>query len=103
MTEMSEIRAFAERIVHYFQPERIILYGSYARGDPTPDSDVDLLVVLPFEGKPWRMATEIRRRIRSPFPMDLLARTPEQVRHRLARGDSFLREVTHQGMVLYEA
>ena len=103
MVEMSEIAALASRIAEQFHPERIILFGSYAWGSPTSDSDVDLLVVLPFQGKNWRMASEIRKRARFSHPMDLLVRTPEQLRQRLAIGDTFLQEVTQQGRVLYEA
>jgi predicted nucleotidyltransferase len=103
MVEMNEIRVLAGRIAREFHPERIILFGSYAWGTPTPDSDVDLLVVLPFQGKSWRMASEIRKRARFPHAMDLLVRTPEQLRQRLAMGDTFLQEVIQQGRVLYEA
>ena len=51
MIGMEEIQTFARRIAEEFHPERIILFGSYAYGTPGPDSDMDLLVVLPFEGK----------------------------------------------------
>jgi predicted nucleotidyltransferase len=100
---MQEIQAFASRIAEQFRPQRIILFGSYARGDFTADSDVDLLVVLPFEGKSWRVAAEIRQRARPSFPLDLLVRTPEQIRQRLMAGDTFLQEVVQQGKVLHEA
>ncbi len=102
MTSLEEIKAFARRIEEEFHPERIILFGSYAHGTPSPDSDVDILVVLPFEGKPWRMASLIRKRVHPPFPADILARTPSQIHDRMQRGDCFLREITEQGEVLYE-
>ena len=51
MVERSEIEDLAGRIAKEFKPERIILFGSYASGAPSPDSDVDLLVVLPHQGK----------------------------------------------------
>ena len=51
MIDEQEIRFLSERIVETFHPQRIYLFGSYASGKPTPDSDVDLLVILPFEGK----------------------------------------------------
>jgi predicted nucleotidyltransferase len=51
MISTALIEEVAERIVREFNPERIILFGSHAYGTPGPDSDVDLLVVLPFEGK----------------------------------------------------
>ena len=102
MTTIEEIQTFARRIAEEFHPERIILFGSYAYGTPGPDSDVDLLVVLPFEGKPWRMASLIRKRVHPPFPADILSRTPTQVQDRMRMGDFFMREITEQGVVLYE-
>ncbi|MGC2692443.1 MAG: nucleotidyltransferase domain-containing protein, partial [Desulfobaccales bacterium] len=59
MVEDQTIQELCDRIVREFQPERIILFGSYAYGNPTPDSDVDLLVVLPFEGKNLLKSLEI--------------------------------------------
>ncbi len=103
MVAFDEIRRFADDIGRKFHPERVILFGSHARGETTADSDVDVLVVMPFEGRPWKMAVEIRRNTRPPFPLDLLVRTPEQVRERLALGDPFIREILHDGKVLYEA
>ncbi|RME89900.1 MAG: nucleotidyltransferase domain-containing protein [Anaerolineae bacterium] len=93
MIPMSEIRALAERIAEKFRPEKIILFGSYAYGTPTPDSDVDLLVIMPFEGRNPHMATEIWMATRPRFPVDLMVRKPSEVRERLALGDCFLREV----------
>jgi uncharacterized protein len=103
MVEVDNIAELAECIAERFHPERIILFGSYAYGRPTPDSDVDLLVILPFEGHPARKAAEIRTSVRAPFPMDLLARTPQQVRWRVEQGDFFMREIMEKGNVLYEA
>jgi len=100
---MSDIRALARRIAESFHPERIILFGSYASGQPTPDSDVDLLVVMSHEGKPWRKATEIRGSTRPWFPLDLLVRSPQELRARIAMGDFFLREIVESGQVLHEA
>jgi len=58
-TTMAEIRRMARRIVSLFQPERIILFGSYARGEAGPDSDVDLLVVAPAKGSTRELAVAI--------------------------------------------
>jgi len=102
VVEKSAIQDLSDRIAKAFKPERIILFGSYASGSPSPDSDVDLLVVLPHRDKGWRVATQIRRRIGSPFAMDLIVRTPEQVRERLALGDPFIRDIVERGDVLYD-
>ena len=103
MVAFSEIEALARRIASKAKPERIVLFGSYATGAPTEDSDVDLLVVMAFEGKGWKAAADIRKAVHAPFPMDLLARTPAQMRQRLAAGDSFMREILQNGVTLYEA
>ena len=102
MVSMRDIRAFAERVAAEFRPERIILFGSYARGKATPDSDVDMLVVMPFRGKDYLQATKIRLRVHAPFPIDMLCSTPGHVRKRLAMGGFFMREIVEQGRVLYE-
>jgi len=96
------IAKLSERIVREFQPERIILFGSYAYGQPRPDSDVDLLVVLPFEGKAFRKSVEILNRISPEFSVDLLARRPEDTARRYAEGDPLIREALDHGKVLYE-
>jgi predicted nucleotidyltransferase len=98
-----DIRAFARRIAAEFKPRRIILFGSYACGRPTEDSDVDLLVVMPYRGHPTEQAIEIRRRIERPFALDLLVRSPGDIKRRIALKDGFIREIVEQGKVLYDA
>ncbi|NUO84131.1 nucleotidyltransferase domain-containing protein, partial [candidate division KSB1 bacterium] len=98
-----QIQEAARRIGKEFHPQRVILFGSYARGKPTPDSDVDLLVITQVEKRNADKAVEILLRVRPPFPIDLLVRTPQQVQERLALGDFFMREVLEQGQILYEA
>ena len=103
MIPRSEIKSYCDAIAREFKPEKIILFGSYAYGTPTEDSDVDLMVVMPCKGKPVETACRIRRHLRAPFAMDLLVRTPDFVRARLSTGDAFLREVTVTGEVMYES
>lgn len=103
MIDLASIRELTERIVQEFHPQCIILFGSYAYGTPGADSDVDLLVILPCESKGSSKAVEILNRVNPKFPVDLLVRTPEQVRQRLAWNDFFLREIMEKGKVLYEA
>lgn len=83
-------------------PQQVILFGSYAYGKPTPDSDVDLLVVMPHENPPAVQAAEIRKSIHAGFPMDLLVRSPSEIRRRLAMGDSFIHDILERGQPLYE-
>jgi predicted nucleotidyltransferase len=103
MIPMQQINEVGRRIADEYRPERILLFGSYAWGAPTPDSDVDLLVILPFEGKAVAKSVEMRLKIRPPFPVDLLVRTPEKISERLALGDPFIRSIVDEGKVLYEA
>src|SRR4051794_35181497 len=93
MISRQEIQNFVDRVVPSFRPAQVILFGSYAYGKPSEDSDVDLLVVLPYRGSDVRIATRIRLACPRNFPMDLLVRSPAQMRRRLRMGDSFLREV----------
>jgi predicted nucleotidyltransferase len=102
MVDEKRITDLSERIIREFQPERIILFGSYAYGQPRPDSDVDLLVVLPFEGKGFRKSLEILDRISPDFAVDLLARQPQDTARRYADGDPLIREALDRGRVLYE-
>jgi predicted nucleotidyltransferase len=97
----SAIRRFARRIAEPFDPEKIVLFGSFAYGTPHEYSDVDLLVVR-------RAANEINQAIRitlafdREFPLDLIVRTPERLHRRLAEGDSFLSDIMTRGIVVYE-
>ena len=102
MTDLHVINEFNNRLVNDYKPHKVILFGSYANGTPGPDSDVDILVILPFEGKTTIKSAEILNRINPRFPIDLLVRTPEQVRDRLDKGDFFMREIMEKGVVLYE-
>src|SRR6516162_11708854 len=86
---MRVIRRYSRAIAEEFQPDKIILFGSYAYGTPNEDSDVDLLVVMPARDK-HAQAVRIRWRLAAPFPLDLIIRTPKEIAWRLAEGESFL-------------
>ena len=101
MIEAAQIRQVSDEIVRRFQPERIILFGSYAYGTPNEDSDVDLLVVMPFEGRPVAKSVEVRQAIYAGFPMDLLVYTPDYVQQRILMNDFFMIEITQKGKTLY--
>jgi predicted nucleotidyltransferase len=103
MTTLHDITEISERIARTFQPDQIILFGSYAYGTPRADSDVDLLVVMPFEGHPAYKAIEILERVDPPFAVDLLVRTPEELQRRLALNDFFLHDIVTKGRLLYES
>ena len=104
MVKRSQICAFCEAIVREFRPRKIVLFGSYAYGKPTEDSDVDVLVIMRrTRDRGERMSVRIRHAIPRDFPLDLLVRTPADVAKRLRWGDPFISELLKQGEVLYEA
>src|SRR5437899_2978854 len=98
---LSAIQRLAREIADEFQPDKIILFGSYAYGKPHQDSDVDLLVVMPAWNEISK-ASRISCAVERPFPLDILVRTPENLRWRLEEGDWFLLEAIGKGKVLYE-
>src|SRR5438034_767090 len=97
----SVVRAIVRRIVRHFHPERIILFGSYAYGEPNADSDVDVLVVMAARNE-TDQAVRIRKVVDPRFALDIIVRTPRNLAWRLQEGDWFLREVIAKGKVLYE-
>jgi uncharacterized protein len=103
VVDLNTILEFGNRIAQEYKPVRIILFGSYANGTPSPESDVDILVILPFEGKSALKSAELLNRTNPRFPIDLLVRTPDQVQDRLQKGDFFMKEIIEKGVVIYEA
>ncbi len=103
MIEIPKIIELSRAIAEEFQPEKIILFGSYAYGNPQDDSDVDLLVILPYEGSRFRQTWEILKKIQPNFAIDLLVRTAVEVEQRLAWNDFFMREIIEKGKVIYES
>jgi predicted nucleotidyltransferase len=99
-----QIIAFVGRIAAGFTPRRIILFGSYAFGNPTEDSDVDLLITRQrWSMSPLTAAGRMRIELGVPFAMDLIVRSEADIRRRIAGGDGFLREVLETGITLYAA
>jgi predicted nucleotidyltransferase len=103
MITHARIRDLSRRIAERFRPERIILFGSRTRGRARVDSDVDLLVVMPYKGQSARKAAEILNTIEPDFAVDLIVRSPRELRGRLAQRDPFFGEIQRRGKVLYEA
>ncbi len=102
MVSIGDIRGFCKRLAAEYRPIRIVLFGSYAKGNPGSDSDVDLLVVMPFKGSGVSKAAEMIRKLSPSFAVDLVIRTPGDVDRRVAMNDFFLKEATN-GKLLYEA
>lgn len=95
-----------KRIVAELKPEKIILFGSYANGNPTPDSDVDLFVVIETNGGNKEMYRAVSRLLYPrQFPVDIIIKTPKEVEEALKGGKDngfFIREIVKKGKVLYD-
>ncbi|OGO41785.1 MAG: hypothetical protein A2Z04_06250 [Chloroflexi bacterium RBG_16_57_9] len=101
MTE-EVLESIAQRIARAFQPEKVILFGSYASGMPTPDSDVDILVIMETALRPPERDLIVSDLFRPrPCPMDILVYTPQEVQEQLRKRDPFIAEVLRTGRVLY--
>ena len=98
-----EIRRITNIIIRQYKPEKIILFGSYAWGKPTKDSDLDFFVVKKTKATTLKRLNEVgglfMRRL---YPMDFLVYTPDQIRRRLAMGDFFVKDVIRKGKLLYD-
>ena len=103
MLTQKHIKECAMRVAKDFAPEKVILFGSYAYGQPEKDSDLDLLVILQHEGSAVKKASDIRLTLPAEIPVDILVRTPERIQERLAINDFFIREIMERGKVLYAA
>lgn len=97
------IKKVVNQIAEACHPQKIILFGSYAYGKPNEDSDVDFLVIQNSKKRPADRAIAVFKSIHFyPFPMDIIVRTPKEIRHRLQMGDSFYQEIMTKGLTLYE-
>ena len=99
---LAAIRRFAHRIAERFQPDKIILFGSYAYGKPHEESDVDLLVIMRTRNA-IDQSIRISLAFEQPFSLELIVRTPWQIERGLKDDNWFLREIMEKGKVLYEA
>lgn len=97
------LRPAIQKIVQELNPEKIVLFGSYAYGMPNPHSDVDLLVIMKtkasLKDRSWAVSRLLLPR---PFPVDILVKTPKEVEKAIASGDFFLKEILTRGKVLYD-
>lgn len=98
------IRRMRDVLRTHYEPERIILFGSYATGRQAPESDIDLLIVKRTARLFYQRLAEVRRLVssyRRGIPFDPIVVTPQELHRRLSRGDQFLASVLRSGKVLY--
>ena len=102
MIDRCNIQKFVTQVADAFSPERVVLFGFYARGTASEDSDVDLLVIMPHNKRNIEQSLDITRRIDRSFPLDLIVRKPDEIQKRLQMHDMFLASILKEGKVLYE-
>lgn len=99
-----KIQEVVDKIVRECKPEKVILFGSHAWGEPTEDSDVDLFVVKESKVPRRERQRDLRFRIYPPdLPLDLLVYTPNEIERRLELGDLFVRDIIENGKTIYAA
>lgn len=108
MTKDKKVRELLSRMVEkikrHYQPEKIILFGSYAWGNPTKDSDIDLFIIKDTEERHMDRAVRVREIIYEEnrlVPLEVLVYTPVEVRQRLKLGDDFIGKIIEEGQVLH--
>jgi predicted nucleotidyltransferase len=100
------VQDILDKLLTGYAPQKVILFGSYAYGDPTPDSDIDLLIIKETPERFIDRWVTVRRILSDPkrmVPLETLVLTPQEVSRRLAIGDQFLAEIMERGEVLYAA
>lgn len=90
-----------KQIAEKFKPIKIILFGSYAYGNPNQVSDVDLLVVMETDLREVQQEIKILQTIKYDFALDVLVKTPKSLQERISLGDNFLKEIIERGKLLY--
>ncbi|MCM8792841.1 MAG: nucleotidyltransferase domain-containing protein [Candidatus Omnitrophica bacterium] len=97
-----KIKEIVNKIKEKFNPQKIILFGSYAWGRPTEDSDIDLFIVMESNLRRDERARDIlglfSERL---FAMDVIVYTPEELKLSLKRGNLFIEEILNKGKLLY--
>jgi predicted nucleotidyltransferase len=98
------INRMVEKIKREYQPEKIILFGSYAWGKPSKHSDIDLFIIKDTTARRIDRAVEVRRILddeNAEFPLDVLVYTPSEIKRRLEIEDDFIKDIIDKGKILY--
>ena len=102
ITKNKQLLQITDKIKTHFNPQKIIVFGSYAWGKPTEDSDIDIFLIMESNLRRDERARQVQKIFsQRTFPLDVIVYTPEEVEQSLKRGNPFIREILNQG-VLYE-
>ena len=102
----TELDKIVRQVVEAYRPEKIILFGSYAYGQPSADSDLDMLIIKKTSERFIDRWINVRQIVSDPkrsIPFEPLVLTPNELEERLAIGDQFIEEIVTKGQVLYAA
>lgn len=98
-----QIHEVVGRIVAGVDPDKVILFGSYAYGKPNRDSDLDLLIIKETDKPRYKRGREVRKHLRGmKIPLDIVVYTQEEIREFAEVETSFIAQVVKEGRVLYE-
>lgn len=103
MIPMRDIKRYCDAIAAAFKPQKIILFGSYAYGQPNEDSDVDVMVVMPRKRYRRDLGFRVRMKVPAGFPVDVLVEPDDKLARRIADRECFILDITEKGKVMYEA
>ena len=106
ISRQKEIECIVKRIAEGYQPLKVILFGSYAWGEPTDDSDIDLLIVKETSQRfidRWVTVRELIADPRRRVPVEPIVITPQELSRRTAGGDQFFRAILNHGRILYQS
>ena len=102
----SVIQGIVGKLVEGYAPQKIILFGSYAHGQPDADSDIDLLIIKETSERFFQRLNMVRRLVSGShrfIPFEPIVMTPDEIKQRLKVGDQFIAEIIEKGEVLYGA
>ena len=97
-----DIEEVVKKIVNGYNPEKIILFGSYVWGEPDEHSDYDLLIIKEDKNNFFEDQSKIRRLVGRKAAIDVLIYTPDEISNRLKLGDFFVSNIISKGKILYE-
>ena len=97
-----EIKKITKQIVENYNPEKIILFGSFAYGNPTKDSDVDLFIIKETNKRKTDRHLEVDKILSDRnIPLDVLVYTPQEIKNRMLLEDFFVKNIIQQGKTIY--